>query len=249
MRRIIFSLFCLVGTLILLTDLSSNAYAGLLLEQTRIIWNGDSTQESITLKNDSDSVYLVQSGVFDTPIGQKESGVFLVTPPLYRLNPNSQQAMKILPEEKITQLPKDKESLFYFSVIGIPGVTTNNNEEQVAKLSIGTRLVIKLFYRPNGLTQSSEDAIKGLQFYLHKKNVCIENPSPYHITLSSLKINNKQYPKISGVITPPKSRYLINNTDEVNQSSKIVWKAVNDYGGDSEDNTASLILGERKTCQ
>ncbi|EOE0525413.1 molecular chaperone [Providencia stuartii] len=110
MRRIIFSLFCLVGTLILLTDLSSNAYAGLLLEQTRIIWNGDSTQESITLKNDSDSVYLVQSGVFDTPIGQKESGVFLVTPPLYRLNPNSQQAMKILPEEKITQLPKDKES-------------------------------------------------------------------------------------------------------------------------------------------
>lgn len=50
MRRIIFSLFCLVGTLTLLPELSSNAYAGLLLEQTRIIWNGDSTQESITLK-------------------------------------------------------------------------------------------------------------------------------------------------------------------------------------------------------
>lgn len=249
MRKNIFSAFYLTSAFALLMSIHPKAEAGLILEQTRIIWDSRSKQEDISLKNNSNDIYLIQTGVFESPTGQIQSDYFIVTPPLYRLNPNSQQTMKIIPQNKIEQLPKDQESLFYFSAIGIPGVSSDENENSTARLSIGTRLVINLFYRPEGLQQSSDEAIKSLRFNTQNKNLCIENPSEYFVTLSSININNQQYDQAAGVMIAPKSKYSLAVPTQLAQSTKVSWTAINDYGGDSEAYSAVLASGKDTLCQ
>ncbi|QCJ69371.1 molecular chaperone [Providencia heimbachae] len=229
--------------------ISFQANAGLRIEQSRIIWSAEQTQKSIILTNDSQEIYLIQTGVFDSPTGTKETQFFTVIPPLYRLNSNSQQSMRLLLQDSINSLPKDRESIFYFSTIAIPGSTPESKNTDSAQLSIGTRLVIKLFYRPIEFTQSPENAISNLNFSSLRDGLCLNNESPYFITLSNLKIQDKTLSNLAGMMIPPYSQQKIALPQVITSNTKIEWQAINDFGGDTHIYSTSIIPSKADICQ
>lgn len=242
MRQKNIFLYYIASLFTLLISLQPTAsYAGLRLEQNRIIWQEGQAQQSMTLTNSNTDVYLVQTGVFPSPTGQKEVPEFVVIPPLFHLDSNSQQAMKILPQNSLDNLPKDRESIFYFSTLAIPGVSQELINSDAAQLSIGTRLVIKLFYRPTKLSYSSEIAIEKLKFSTSLNGLCIINDSPYFITLSNLSIKNMVINDAIGLMVSPYSQQKVSVSSRLEPNTKIDWQAINDYGGDTQVNSGSII--------
>ncbi|MCV6021152.1 fimbria/pilus periplasmic chaperone, partial [Escherichia coli] len=72
---------------------------------------------------------------------------FIVTvPPMVRLNPSEQIQIRMISQEKIAQLPNDRETLFYFNVREIPPKTDKKNVMQVTM-----QHALKLFWRPKAI--------------------------------------------------------------------------------------------------
>ncbi|WP_272516866.1 fimbrial biogenesis chaperone [Providencia sp. PROV209] len=244
------SLFFIFHLFVLLISINVNsAQAGLRLEKSRIIWSDSDTQQSVTLTNDSDDIYLIQSGIFNTLTGTQESSLFSVIPPLYRLDANKQQTMKVLLQSSPDSLPQDRESIFYFSVIAIPGVSPELTEDAAAQLSIGSRLVIKLFYRPVEFVQSPDFAVENVQFHALSHGLCVVNHSPYFITLSDVRVGNRIFPQLAGTMLSPFSQQKLAISDSISVQAPMRWRAINDYGGDTAFYSGSVKDNKEQLCQ
>lgn len=219
--------------------------AAISLDQSRIIFKPSQKSQSITIQNSGDKTYLIQARVQNENIEGPTSEYFLVVPPLFRLEANSQHAMLLMPKD-LQALPKDRESVFYFSTTAIPaGKKPSEKIESAAKLSIGLRVMIKLFYRPDGLPESYEQAAGKLQFTAQPQGVCFINPTPYYITLNQLWADGVAVPKSSGLMIAPKSAMTVKQAGSGKQMS---WQAINDFGGLTEKYQAA-VTGVEKSCQ
>nr|WP_282561358.1 molecular chaperone [Providencia rettgeri] len=170
--------------------LTQTVYAnsgGISLSQTRVIFNEGKKSVPLTVKNTSEINYLIQSRVL-TSLKETISSDFIITPPLFTLKSESQQALRIIADN--LNLPTKQESLFYISVIGIPA--QKKEEQDVTKLSMGIAFSIKLFYRPLGLTAPNEKIYCSLLFNKKNNETEIVNPTPYYLTIGELKMNNQK---------------------------------------------------------
>lgn len=81
------------------------AAEGLKLPQTRVVFHAEDKSTTAGIQNLSNQPYLVKTEVLNVP-GQNEQSVipFSVTPPLFRLEPESQYMVRILPQGKKTFL-------------------------------------------------------------------------------------------------------------------------------------------------
>lgn len=213
----------------------SYAVSGVALGQTRIVYNEDNKEQTITIINNDDKAYLVQAGVYISPNGGLDNN-FYVIPPLFRLEPNKENTIKIILKSK-KSLPNNKESIAYFSANVIPSSqnidgNTNEDNSMQAKITISTRSVIKLFYRPKNLPISYKKSENNLKFKLTDDNKLeIYNPSPYYLTFASLKLNNKPISDFDTLIGPDEKK-LISIYSKINI---IEWSLINDYGGISDN--------------
>lgn len=84
---------------------------------------------------------------------------------------------------------------------------------------------IKLFYRPVGLSMPPEDAPKHLRFHKEGSNLELINPTPYFLTITSLKAGAKA---LSNVMVPP----MGNASVPMNGGSEndITYQTINDFG-------------------
>lgn len=234
------------SVLLLLLILPAIAQAAISLDQSRIIFRPSQKNQTITIQNSGDKTYLIQARVQDENIEGPTSEYFLVAPPLFRLEANSQHAMLLMPKD-IQSLPKDRESVFYFGATAIPASKKNSEQSaSVARLSIGIRVVIKLFYRPDGLPESYEQAVGKLQFTAQPQGVCLINPTPYYITLNQLWADGMAVTESAGLMIAPKSAKVIKQAAAGKQMS---WKAIDDFGGVTEKYQAAVVTGEKKSCQ
>ncbi|MEX6224520.1 fimbria/pilus periplasmic chaperone [Providencia hangzhouensis] len=81
---------------------------------------------------------------------------FTVIPPIVTLKENSNNALKIIPKS-LGDLPNDRESLFYLMSNFIPETQQRNNDDSDkvnTRFNLSTKIVIKMFYRPNGINWS-----------------------------------------------------------------------------------------------
>lgn len=229
-RQIIFS--GLIG----LGFISTHAMAGIALDSTRIVFNESDIKsgKSIGLTNSGSSApYLVKAQVLNDVQGQNANTPFVVTPSLFRLEPSATNQIRIM---KATEqlLPKDKESVFYLRVMATPAgelETADAQRELGGAIRVSTGNIIKFFYRPSGLPMTHTQAMGGLYFSRQGNELKVDNPSPYFVTLSSLKVNGKAVPlsvqKQNTMISPRGYQtYTI-----ANPSGNVIWKAINDYGG------------------
>ena len=108
---------------VLLSCMSSIAWGAIIPDRTRIIMNESDKGEALKLINQSKNLpYLAQTWIEDTK-GNKSRDFIVTVPPMVRLNPSEQIQIRMITQEKIAQLPKDRETLFYFNVREIPPKT------------------------------------------------------------------------------------------------------------------------------
>ena len=213
----------------------SAADGGISLGQTRVIFDSSRKSEKVTVNNQSDRVYLINSRVFRTPDGSAggtDALPFMVTPPLFRLESNSRNTVLVMRNDT-SALPADRESVFYLSFLSIPAVT-RPLDTSVAdgamqpRLSVGIRSVIKLFYRPQGLVMTSAEAPERLTFSLNGNTLHAENPTPYYLTLASLQIGSSVVDvREQGAMIPP---YAGRDYRITGSAGEVSWAVIDDYG-------------------
>lgn len=210
---------------------------GIGFNRSRLVYQEGSAGEIITAKNGSTKLYLLHSGVTITPSG-KEVGPFWVTPPIARLEGNSQNIIRITGNMvQLAKLPKDRESVFWFFSTAIPSQPESISAGE-ARLSIGLRTLLKIFYRPKGLPGNADDTVLQLRATSQKRGVVISNPTPYYASFSSLSLDNKviDLNEVPSMI-PPYGDLLFNSVTVVR---RVTFSLMTDYGGASSKKTILL---------
>lgn len=241
----------LMRTILLLAGVALSASVvqaadgGLQLNQTRVIFDAKAKNATATIKNQSDRVYLVKAGVMatpDQPAAKKGTVPFMLTPPLFRLEPNSQSSVLVVRDGTV-DLPTDRESVFYLSLLAIPSTPKLMEERDAgvtAQVSVGIQTIIKLFYRPTGLSIPVQSASEKLTFRQVGQNLRISNPTPYFVTLARLTLNGKlvdvRDAEAGAMIAP----FSTQNYPIVGQSQQVTWTTINDYGGESVEYHAAV---------
>lgn len=199
-----------------------SAEAGVVLGGTRIIYEEGKKEASIAVENKGDIPYLIQSWIENDNDKAGKSNTFLVTPPLFRLDGDKKNALRIFKLNE--ELPGDRESLFFLNVKSIPGGTLDSNTLQIA---IRNRL--KLIYRPTLLQKNSpESQTQKLKWTLSGNQLKVNNPTPYY--------QNFMFVNLDGKIVDLKEKNFVAPFSDAHfdvsasGGKKVSWKIINDYG-------------------
>ena len=203
---------------------------------TRVIFEEGKRDASIIVYSSADetSPHLIQSFVDNAGekgnIKNASKPPFIVTPPLFRLEPGKENTIKII--RVGGELAKDRESVFWLNVKAIPGLDKKNRTQNTLKLSLKNR--IKLFYRPVSLSKAdmNDRTFDNVQFIRNGNVLIVRNPTPYFITFNKLRVGGINI-NTDFVMTPPKgeARYLIPSGV---MASGVEWTSITDFGSSSE---------------
>lgn len=213
----------LAASSLLLASHSVFAADGIVLGATRVVYNADAKEASLTVDNHSSKQYfLVQSWVDDKD-GNKNVP-FSITPPLFRLNANKENMLRIV--KTSAQLPNDRESVYWLNVKAIPPAPEAGAAQNVLQLAIKTR--IKMFYRPADLPGKADESPKALSWSIQGNELIAKNPTSYSVTLNTVKVNSSDIKDVNLVM--PKSEAHIKLPAGVH-GNQVVFTTINDYGG------------------
>ena len=227
-------MFKSIALIVFLFSCVHSVYAGgVSVGATRLIYPTDKNQ--VTLKiynNDKGGNYLVQSWVTDEHNNKVID--FIVTPPLFVINADSDSLLNVVFTGDKNKLPKDKEKLYFLNTKVIPSLTEEEQKIDNALL-ISTTTKIKLFTRPVNIKEES--------FYSYKKIVCsyeqnklkIYNPTPFYMNMSSVRTHGKEVSKAETIA--PESTVLLNTND---RSKNLVFNFINDYGVQVKDQSCKF---------
>ncbi|AKJ41303.1 molecular chaperone [Pragia fontium] len=215
----------IIGIFITLLLLPLSGQAAVTLDRTRVVFDGGGKSVSLNINNDNQQQpYLAQAWLEDEQQNKLLSGPLVITPPVQRLEPGAKSMIRITAAAS-SQLPQDKESLFYLNLREIPPVSDKPNVLQIA-----LQTKIKLFYRPKALKRNP-DSVWQDQLVLHAEGggYRIENPTPYYITVIGLAGSEKQ--SLEGdfetVMLAPNSSARVKSA----AYGKPYLTYINDYGG------------------
>ncbi|TBM21017.1 fimbria/pilus periplasmic chaperone [Hafnia paralvei] len=202
---------------------------GVSLGGTRIIYPQGADQVSLAVSNsDAKNTFLIQSWVSEE--NSKKSADFVVTPPLFVIQPNKENTLRIMFVSTKT-LPDDRESLYYFNSKAIPA--SGPRTEGRNTLQIASQSIIKLFVRPANLPSSPVDAPQTLTCHLSGTDLKITNPSPYYITLVNIDLAGGKLP--DAMISPKSSQHFTIKND-----GKIKFQTINDFGTRTAEQTCNI---------
>lgn len=197
----------------------NTSYAGVIISGTRVIYNEGNKNVSINVKNPDKMPYLIQSWIDD--FEEKKQSKFTITPPLFRLNPDKENTLRIFLTEE--GLPSNQESLFWLNIKTIPATEKTENSLQIA-----FKTQMKLIYRPKSLKDVNfEEEQKKLSWSKERGKVIVYNPTPYFMNFQTIKFNGKLVDDVSYV--KPFSTKSFNINDN-NEHGLISWELINDYG-------------------
>ena len=216
----------------------SVANAEIVIHGTRAIYPSDAREITLQVSNNGAKPSLVQAWIDEgdpksTP--DQSKAPFMITPPISRVDPAKSQALRITALPKANQLSKDKETVFWLNVLDIPPKPKGNSADDVPDnfLQLAIRSRIKFFYRPAGLKEDIAQAPTKLQWSRAGNKLAVNNPTPYHITVTSILTDNagKKTDLLSeGIMINPMS----STTLDIKQSvplNKLTFTTINDFGG------------------
>ena len=173
---------------ILMVAVIAQSYAGVTLTGTRIIFNEGQKEKVVRTSNKGEIPALVQVWVDDGNIGLEgvsQETPFMAIPPLFRMDSGKGQSVRI--RYLGQDLPKDRESLYWFNLLEVP--PKNNDDSVSERLSLAFKTKIKLFYRPASLTETSAEQGKNIEWKHTTSNELVAvNPTAYYLSFYSLSI-------------------------------------------------------------
>lgn len=212
--------------LFLLIAFTCKTYAGIVIGGTRVIYGSQKKEVSLSIHNSDSSPFLIQSWLDDNKINLtgNNSVPFIVTPPLFRLNSDATNSLRIV---KTANLPNDRESVYWLNIKSIP--TSNPDAENELNISVNNR--IKLFYRPGNLNANDASiAYKKLTFTRSGNTIYAHNPTAYYVSLSELSVNGVKIYN-PGMIDPHGKTSWVLPDKNTSTFNNVNWSAINDYGG------------------
>ncbi|UAN31897.1 fimbria/pilus periplasmic chaperone [Enterobacter sp. JBIWA005] len=216
---------CLTGALC-----SSAVYAGGVgLGATRMVYSSATSQAMMQVRNTHpDATFLIQSWM-ENEKGERTND-FVITPPLYVMKPASESAVKIMFNGKA--LPEDRETLYWMTVKAIPQQAKSGSGNTLQFASANR---IKVFYRPEGLSENPAEAWKKLAGVYRAGKVTLSNPTPYYLTTINVKIDGMP---VQPVMVPPKGSVTLAET--FSHAGSMSYQTINDYGAWTPATRASL---------
>ncbi|QIG04340.1 molecular chaperone [Proteus sp. ZN5] len=201
---------------------------GIGLNKSRLIFGETDKNQTIEITNDNKIPYLVQASILSS-LDETISNKFIVTPPLFRVDAESQYTVRIFPND-VGDLPKDKESIFYFKARAIPPSTSAKENTEKTDLVFITAIIVKMYYRPENLPSLDASIFKKINV-INEKNIWkINNPTPYFITLVDFSVNHKT--QQGSILIAPFKNLEINTENKV--LTEASWRFIDDFGGISE---------------
>ena len=226
----------------LMLSLQWPAAAGVLLGGTRVILQEKDREASIPMKNTGNAPYVVQAWI-DAGEGKNKTPL-VVTPPLSRLDPGMENILRII--RAGGGFPTDRESVFWLNVKEIP---EKSNEENVLQIAVRTR--IKLFYRPTGLPGNAAEAKGRLEWAVDSGEggqgavLKVANPTPWHVTLTSLNVNGGQQVINANMLAPyGESSYPLTSVKSP-QAIEVRFSTLNDYGAETPEEMVRVPVGTK----
>ncbi|WP_329911557.1 molecular chaperone [Serratia quinivorans] len=204
---------------------------GIGINTTRVVYHQQDKAVQVTLRNTTENItYLMRASVVDSR--GKAVRDFEVVPPLLRVDAGSEGAVRVL-FHPLIPLPTNRESLFYFYALAIPSANplTKQGREMTGQVQMAMGNRIKLFYRPVGINDPGKNTFGQVTFSRVPGGVRASNPTPYHVNLSSLKVDGRDVAMgrdgqaviapFGGQVYPVGSR----------EKKTVRWDVINDLGG------------------
>lgn len=212
------------------------SWAAITLTGTRVIYPAHEASVNVQLSNQLDKPALAQVWIDNgdpNVIPAAKDNPFLVTPPVSRLNAKANQVVRIM-QKPTPQLAKDRETLFGFNLLDIPPLSKADQDKNVLQFSVRSRL--KMFYRPENLTMTQQQAFKSLSFKqdITVKQIEIHNPSPYYITFNQLNFKNNTGKDVlygADVMVAPFDQKIIQLEQFKQAQQRVEYEVINDLGG------------------
>jgi P pilus assembly chaperone PapD len=233
----------LAAALLLSGCLFSSAYANVIVGGTRVIFPAQDGEVTVRLTNQNSTPALVESWIDSgdeksTP--DKVHTPFLITPPLFRMEPNRDQSLRILFTQSDQPLPTDRETVFWLNVLEVPPKPSGAQFQGKNYMQLAIRSRLKLFYRPAGLAGDPLKAPGQLTFKASSDagaaTLIVHNPSPYYVTIAQITVTaGGAAHKVETGMVAPLSDLRLKVTDlkqAPSAGSAIQYDCINDYGAD-----------------
>lgn len=221
MKKLIFLLIILI--------LPSTVLANIIINGTRVIYHEGTDSVNIQLTNNGDLASLVQSWIDDGDINstpEDANSPFYLYPPIVKIAGRQGQTLKIKNTDKTSS--GNIEQVYYLNILDIPENAEALKGKSYLQLAMKTR--IKIFYRPEGLTDNPERINEKVTYQLNGNKVLVKNNSQYHFTIVS--ISTQETPRLtltdSEMIPPQSSRELPLINRLISNSVVVIY--VDDFG-------------------
>ncbi|EPL9568065.1 fimbrial biogenesis chaperone [Providencia rettgeri] len=225
MKAIVF-IFCFI--------FSMHSFANnIIVNGTRFIYPGNEKEITVQLNNTADRPAIAQAWLDTGDASETPDTIktpFQITPPISRVEAKGGQTLRIKLMDK-GSIPQDRESLWWLNILDIPPMAKGKESENQNVLQLAIRSRFKFFYRPTGLG-SRELAPEQLVIKSSGKNIIIDNPTPYYITVTKISTDGKSGLNDKTVLLEPKSQTTVELKQVVRSGSNIVINNINDYGSD-----------------
>ncbi len=215
------------GAMLLSLAVSGQAMAAFVLNGTRFIYEEGKKNTSFEVTNQAEQTFGGQVWIDNT--NQGNSTVYMIpAPPFFKVAPKEKQIIRIMKTE--SQLPTDRESLFWLNVQEIPP-KPKETDGNVLAVAVNTR--VKLIYRPKSLVDGRKGAEKGIKVVNKGGETYLSNPTPYYFAVTGLKVNGQAVKLSDEVLNKiaqlrPKSEVSLGKQS---LNGTVTGEAINDWGG------------------
>lgn len=193
---------------------------GVGLDRTRIVMENGEKTSVFGVVNSMPNTIAVMSWVSDAE--GKPAEAFAVSPSVYQLGAGKTGKGTI---RLLSELPQDRESVFYLVV---NTSEAGNTEKHHMKVAVGHR--IKLFYRPDGLKGDTKFAAERLVWSVKRNELTVKNPTPFSVSISEVFDKQKQL-KLADIVLPFSELSWSIDSSKLDFKSIKSFTFVDEFGG------------------
>lgn len=228
----------------------SNSYAGVLANQSRVIFDSTNDVQTLLIANVNEYPIVVQTWV-DNGNGSPLSIVpVIVTPSTFRLESKQVQALKLF---NINEQKENSELVYWLNLYEIPPKDTKIGTSDIPRVDLTMNTQHKIFIRSPQLGPFPTKIEQYLAFTVIEKNnqslLRVTNTSNFHVSFTQLCLSIKNdknciipvKQEMDMMLKPNSSKdYQLENT-ATPSTNMVIYQYVNDNGSIIEK-TAYLAL-------